>query len=326
MNDSSATSRQHYLFALLLFMAGLLIILIFLTVRSQADDTQTDVGINNNAPSVDSVHISDVSTSSDISEIEVTDNDTVPSSTYVYGTWHDDNGCSQVTGDEVGIEVVLYAPDANINCEADIQNCYVAATTTAGNCTLAGCTGGVDTDGTYTCELVDADTFPFHATQGTWTAAVTMYDNQASTNTSEVAEDTITVNELMALTPEPGDDLNFGDQALGDTTGDKTLTIINTGNTTIDWYAYATRMDCTVGYIATSSLHYDLNTGTGFGAMTLATDSDSVPGGARINVDLGRRSTAVASTDDLSFKLQLPADGISGSCTGNVAILPGVAT
>jgi hypothetical protein len=324
MNDSSATSRQHYLFALLLFMAGLLIILIFLTVRSQADDEQTDVGINNNAPTVESVHISDRVTSNNISEIVVTDNETVPSSTYVWGEWHDDNGCSQVTADEVGIEVVFYASDENINCDADIQNCYKAATTTAGNCTLAGCAGGVDTDGTYTCELVDASTFPFHATQGTWTAAVTMYDNQASTNTSEVVEDTITVNELMALTPSG--DLDFQDQALGATTGDKTLTIANTGNTTIDWYAYATRMDCTVGYIATSSLHYDLSTGTGFWAMTSSTDSDTVPGGERINVDLARRSTALASEDDLSFKLKLPADGISGSCTGNVAILPGVST
>ena len=88
-------NRQHLIFAILLGIAGLLIILIFVTIKSQADDSSTSASVTNASPSFDSIFITTTSVSTYQDNPVLTENTTT--NVFVKGTFTDNNGCDEVT-------------------------------------------------------------------------------------------------------------------------------------------------------------------------------------------------------------------------------------
>ena len=112
-------TRYHYLIALLLGVIGILIIAIFVSLRSQADDTSATSNITNSAPTISDFYLLFANTRAGTSRGSFTGIDasvvggqktivlleTDPSSTPVHGTttlefgveFADDNGCREIT-------------------------------------------------------------------------------------------------------------------------------------------------------------------------------------------------------------------------------------
>ena len=96
------SERLHYAIALGLGVVGLLIILIFVSIRSQADTTTSSVVVSNTTPTIDaiigvgSVSTTVASTFTPIAETNVTSN-SMSTTFYAKFDYTDANGCTQVS-------------------------------------------------------------------------------------------------------------------------------------------------------------------------------------------------------------------------------------
>lgn len=311
MNENTS-SRQHYLFALLLFMAGLLIILIFLTVRSQADSNGSDTSANieNTAPTVDAVTFSLSDQGGAANSVDLTENST--KSAYVFGTFTDVNGCDTVTANGSAVNVVLYSsanPGATggTSCSADNSDCYIINSA----CTLSECTGGTDITGSYSCPV----SIQYYATPTAWIASVTAGDGYA-TSTALTDETAITTLAGLDLT---NTDIAYGTLAIGATSSAQTVPVDNVGNIKIDSKISGTALTCVDGSIAVGQQHFstsaDFAAGSYYSAGTALSDSSST-----VNIDLAKRTEGASSTQNFYFLLSVPNDGTgySGACTGSI--------
>lgn len=340
--NTSGSSRQHYLFALLMFMSGLLIILIFLMVRSQADDTTTTLGVTNTAPTVDSVHISGSAAVGDLATIGPADN--VNTTTYVWGTFTDVNGCGEVTStNSGGIKAFLYNStstegglvDVDYSCgSTNRQDCYLSASSsptfgplTSDYCTFdpAECTGGTDISGTYSCRF----DLTYYATPAqTWTAKVWAIDRNASENATSSAAGTATATlaALQAIDLN-GASFNYGSVAANANSAEQNVVVYNSGNSVTNFYYSGTDMACVLGSgapagtIPVASIHVTSTASVAYASMDALTTSpvaDSKP------VALARRTAGAASTQAVYSILNVPnSSGIAGTCTGTMTISAG---
>jgi len=307
----SNESRQHYLFAVLLFIAGLLIILIFLTVRSQADDTTSSAAVSNATPTIDSVTIATASEGADVDALTLTAGST--KTVYVHGAFHDDNGCAEVTAAAQGVKSILYSPLTNQACNTDGADCY--QNSGGVTCTYGGCTGGTDTDGTFECSYA----LQYYSDPGDWTAYVTASDGTAtssahSTNTSTIA-DLAGVNLTGTV--------NYGAIALGAAStidANETVAMANQGNVTSDFRFSGTAMTCQVGTISVGQQHY----ATGISGITSSTafaDLYPLTGSAStVTHDLVKSTDGGASATSSYWQVTLPSNGIAGTCSGTLTI------
>lgn len=332
-------SRQHLIFAVLLGIAGLLIILIFVTIKSQADDATTTTSVNNKSPTIDTLYVTDVAYNGSGTTLDLTENTTT--NVYIYGTYSDDNGCDEVatstgggSGYHAGVTTSLYRSGMGSGCTATNERCYTGIT-----CNTYACTpGGTDTTGSFACtttvqyyaEPTDAGTYTAQTWMATATSGDKYWDGTAITGgnvtTVGVASSTSTGVELSTLTAiglgsdGNGGSIAYGALALsGTSAADVTLALKNTGNVTNIPQASGTSMTCSNGGVITAGYQkLATTTGVAYGSKTALTGSAVGIFSATGCFPVGTSSGD--STTNTYWMIQLPSTGIAGSCSGTNTI------
>lgn len=302
-------NKIHLIIGLLLLVAALLIVLVAVNVRSQADNADTSASINNSDPVVDTVLID-----SGAATVTLTENTTTDVT--VSGTFHDDNGCDEVTT----VVADFYRTSNGTGGGRDDLNYYQVSLLET-QCSITNCTaGGTDRTGDFSCTVpvqyfADGTGAGAQYPTDDWTANVTIGDGTAFGLNSA----TIGINELTSLNAA---NVVFGALDVDGISGEITQTITNTGNNNaLNFLLSGSDMSCTDGTIDVASLKYSSSTGVAYGSMTALTGT-----GVSVGMSITKAaSTAAPSTADFYWRLQAtaqtPTEGLSGSCAGTATLV-----
>ncbi len=172
--------------------------------------------------------------------------------------------------------------------------------------TNSSCTVGAGSG--YNAPIICSFRVAWHADDGEWTCNITVN----STGDSGWGNKTdITVNQLLSLNVT--DLLDFGSLSVGETSGDETLEVNNTGNVQIDIQVNGTDMDCHSGTIDVSQIHYNESDSVAWASMCELTTApaDTCPAfSSSFNLADG-----AAASKETYWKLQVP-ESVGGSCSG----------
>jgi len=251
--------------------------------------------ISNATPTVSSVSIN-----SDAASIDLTTGGTT--TVTITATVTDVNGC----GDIATTTAKFYRSGEGDACSADENNCYTATCSQDGE----SCSGAEDTSATYTCTAdvwyyADPTDSGDHSAEN-WVAKVTSQDVAASSHSDT---DTIEINSLLAISLSESA-IAYGSLDLGETSSQATTTFTNLGNVNADIKIYGQDMNCDTGTITAGQQEYATSSDFGYGAGVDLTTSSTT-----LDVDLPQR-TGDEISDYIYWKLQVPATGLKGSCSG----------
>lgn len=316
--STAGGSKAHYVVGLLLFITGLLVILIGISLRSQADNSSSSASVNNIAPTVDTITISESTQGNSASSINVNENS--DKTVYVHGQYTDNNGCSEVSS-QGNYSLVLYRSGVTngASCTADNASCLNSATTNYGcnfSMTSNPCSGGTDTTADYQCSVplkffADPTDAGSYSAQN-WIAKIVVTDNSSATDNKTATMETNTLTALDVTSA-----INFGALALNASTtltsAAGALTVTNTGNNNaLNIGLSGTDMACSVGSIPVAKLAYTTGTWNGFyGNYSKYLSGSNVSAGMAI-------AKGAASTATTYWGLHLPSSGLSGSCAGAI--------
>ena len=304
MQEHPQTKYNHYLVALFLGVAGVLILLVFVSLRSQADDNTFSATVSNATPTIDSITVN-TSTSgagtllSSPSTTPLTLNEQTYTQLYVYGKVSDNNGCFEVASTSGRLEVYVYRHNTvpGLGCsssttEKNDMRCYINSNdntgdgdpliTSTSSCIFIdnGCTPSSTVQVGFRC------TFPIkHFADATdsggagsaggaysaqnWKAEAIAIDSNGARSATSTA-----INfELATLTSiNVSSTLDFGSIAYGAASGvvgsigsAQSIRIINSGNNaSTTIQVQSNPFNCTVGTIGVSSLAYTTSTLTSY--------------------------------------------------------------
>jgi hypothetical protein len=319
MNETM-DNKYHYIVGILLGIVGLLIILIFVSLNSQADDNQgtASTTISNTAPTITAISLSGSGYSGGThTGVENTTTSLVWSITYT-----DSNTCDEVenSGSFVSKLALTSAIGSCTTGSTDYLDCYEENSYSGAFTCTNDCTGTGDTEGTITC------TFPLehYVIDGTWTASTSISDGSGGAVSTST---TFTVAKVTAL--ELVDTvIDFGTLALGAESNEATTIVRNYGNDNgMGISVYTTDMNCSASEdgIDASQMKVSSSTqgnqnwdSTAYLQLTTTTQS--------INATLGRQTVSTTeSSSTLYWALKIPASGVSGTCSSTVTVV-GVAS
>lgn len=258
----------------------------------------------NSTPSIDSLTTALSSYGSDVSNVSPNENSTV--TVYIHGTASDADGCTDI---DTASQYTEVAYRSNIggahSCSTDNNSCYT------GTVTLAGCSGGADTDINfeYTVDLqYYADPTDAGAPQAAtdWTSYIKVDDDAMA---SASLTDTWEYNSLLAINVTGS--IDYGSLIFEQQSSEQSLLFTNTGNRDLD----ATQttngdMQCASGMITTTSTHYSATSGFPYAEGTEFTNGESTIG---LNL-LQRTNDEAESTKTIYTLLKAPAIGAGGNC------------
>lgn len=268
------------------------------TSQVLADDAATSATVTN-APPVSSavLIIGDTLTLTEATTTNVV----------VTATVTDNNGFADITS----VQAKLFRTDVTSSASGDPLNHYTSA------CTVVETGSGLSQN--YTCtfavqyyaDATDAGAY----SEDTWSAEVTPSDadgaGTAGTNDTAEMATTVALDVTIAIA--------YGEMALAATTPDTTAfdTIVtNTGNqASIGAQVNSgadTAMACAIGSIPVGNEKYHAVSTTAFASKTALTDT------AATVSDVAATKGASGNTDTIGWGLQMPADGVSGACSGSV--------
>lgn len=316
MEKSSEEQKSiiHVLFgaALLAFGIGAAFYLVF--IGTYADDVPVAVDILSDAPSVDSVYVSETAGThaNDFIVSGISLNPDTTRRIYVNGTITDTNGYQDVDS----VEVYFHLDSVTTPCIEDANNCYYS-----NDCILSG---GAGLTVEYTC-LVDLDYYADSTTplgrypSLSWVADVIVTDSAAvsGSNQSTLQEISVLTALSMPLT------MDFGQMALTQTTtasDNVNFTLTQNGNNPADVEVSAAGSGLVCnggGVIPRANLEWDLND-DGVGGTTFKGLTDT-PFDTDVYVPY-RESDTVPETKDLFWDMTIPFDGVAGSCVIDVLI------
>ncbi|PIR73936.1 MAG: hypothetical protein COU35_05170 [Candidatus Magasanikbacteria bacterium CG10_big_fil_rev_8_21_14_0_10_47_10] len=332
--QANSGAYGYHIIGILLGIIGLLIILIFVSLRSQADDTTSQASITNEAPTISNVIVAASSQGSSLGTFNTSEN--ASTNIYVRGDITDNNGCVEVDDGitQAGeLRVLLYRTGATCTGQIDWdeRNCYLFENTNQSNydggigsanyddgngvtSDFTGCTQG--TDITMSFEMKIPTSFNIDANID-WVASAMVGDTVDFTFGPTSTSDTFTVATLSALDIDTAF-LDFGTLSVGSTSTEQTVVVTNTGNNdSLDIQLSGTNMPCSIGTIATDNIRYSSSVGF---AWTAGTQLESAS--ASFGVPLAKSTvTTTASTDDSYWKLEVPvasSTGFSGACSGTI--------
>ncbi|MFH1947303.1 MAG: hypothetical protein ABIJ23_04065 [Candidatus Magasanikbacteria bacterium] len=312
-------NKYHYLVALLMGVVGLLIILIFVSLRTGAENEggTASTTIINTAPTVDSIVVTGAQTLNQAAY----GSDGLATVT-VAVQYTDSNSCYDVkTGSGTFLVGIYNDLNAGTTCDAagelDYHDCY-EENSYAGTFTCANdCVGLGDTVGTITCE------FPFKhfAEPGTWEVYTSLYDGTAET-VSTTASNIHTINTLGAIALN-STLVDFGSLSLGGVStldaADTITGVRNSGNQDVALKALtATGMSCSsYGIIPIVNLKIATSTSVAYVNKTVLSDS-----AVELGYTLSQQTVnGSASTGSLYWGLQIPSTGVAGTCTSSITVV-----
>ncbi len=337
------SNGRHYLVALLLGIVGILIILIFASLRSQADSTETSATISNATPEILGVYVSDGSPETFAAEGDEADvNLTTESGTstiYVFGEYRDNNGCTEVE-DNVGngLSVSIYRSSIT-GCGGSMEsnnplNCYFDATSytmPGATCTfdaasVDSCDGGSDTEGDFVCtfhvhHFADATDDGSSYSGETWVANAMLNDGTINSATSTNAFELNTLSALSISTSS----LQYGTLALDAISATSTIVVTNSGNNDAlplsvnggNWACGVGAFSAGYQRVSTSSIYTDWASGM------LSMNASSLTLGLSM---IKQTSTSTPATSSSFWNLKIPSEAdmaaeiyasstLSGTCT-----------
>lgn len=318
MAEPTKSNARLYGILLTVIAAILLVVLVLLlTIRSQADDVSQSATVQNAVPTIGSINVATSSLGTDAASLSVVENTTT--TFYVHGQASDNNGCNDL--DTVGswdMDVYRTNVASGANCILDNNDCYKNVSTT--QLTFTACTGAGDSTLTYEWTwsplyYIDATDAGSSNAGTTWTVGVTAGDE--STGFSSTSTDTFEINSLIALNVTSS--VGYGTLALNADSAQQTITFTNTGNRAIDTNQTASGdMLCDgVGSnnIPVGNAHMSLSTGFTYGTGDQALTAGSTP----LNLTLASRTNdAAPSLKDTFLILRMPSTNIRGVCTNTV--------
>lgn len=356
METSQNTSKIHMIIGILLLVVGVLVFLVFISLRSQGDAADSSATVSNSQPTINTFSISTTSGSGNFGSsggggsIQLDISEATTSMLYAYGTFTDLNGCSTVTSTSNVPGVISFlelGPTSTVanQCfygKQDYESCYVSAAVGLAypqSCTFSACDSLSDTTGSFECTFKMesyADATDIGGTGASsaqvWYAEVRINDNSATSNaataTSTLSFELATLNALNV-----SNSLDYGSVAVGATSSEATLRIINTGNNNaLDFAFSGSNLTCTQGSIDTSRQRFSSTTGFTWGNWT----SDSVSGIFRLltsssatNTYKGNLTKPTGTTTESATRtywlLAVPtpsdATALRGTCTGQITVL-----
>lgn len=320
----------HYVLGAALVMVAVFTVGSLVMLNSQADSATSTASITNVAPSVSSVFVNSTSgvasdTSAYVDAAVGVDLASGASTKVIYinGIVHDDNG----RGNIAGVSALVWE-QSNAACNpgaTDIVDCYAIA-----SCDMTAATSALENN--YVCTLTLASSaLSTSSASGstqpsdTWKAIVTV-DDTATQIDSTVKNFEVGAN--MALNIPAA--VAYGARSLGSSTmgaDNVAMTIGQFGNVRADVTVHASSgaddansMSCTIGKIAATAQKWstaDGNYGTGDTALPYGV-------GAAVDTNLNVLARAhgdvAAPSRELYWGIQIPASGVSGSCTGTTVI------
>lgn len=332
--DSYHDSKSHWVFALLLGIAGLLILLIFINLKNKADDgsATTTYSASSTAPVISSFTMCDYnanhatggvcgSASTTITLAESNSSGTSGGNTiYLTGTVTDANTMDEF--DDAGTDALTYyvTNGSIMSCAPDSQadrTCYSRDNQNTVGCILQNGYLSTATSATFSCAI----TLHYNAQPGaTWTAAVRAKDGATYTDNEQLASNFTIASTTAVSVPS---DITFttsgGAVPLGTVSDAQSLTVYNVGNTTADYKVYATDMSCTKGSStinASDRIAYSLSS-VAYGSMTSSTESLGTAALVDANITPSTASTTVSSRA-VYTRLHVPSSGVGGTCSGTV--------
>ncbi|MFH1292424.1 MAG: hypothetical protein ABIH87_04490 [bacterium] len=321
-------SKYHYLLAAVLGVAGLLIILIFVSLRSQTDE-ETVTGtatVANASPTISSIEMgtSAGDTSLTASGFALSEGAT-SSARFLSVLFTDNNGCDEIAVD--GETVMSYYNSSLIaltGCdsvgERNLDQCYYfdGEDNNGGDanvsCSWSDCTdGGTDTTGIYACQF----DIPYFADEGTWIVQATVTDGGTLTGANNLDKDIPLLRALNLSDHE----LDFGNIALGAISAEQTITITNTGNEgDLDLQIQIPAdFNCTASDVNLLSTAFYAGTSSDPGLTGFTALASSAPVGFGTNLEDRDVGNPPPNTSTL-FKIQMPSTGVAGTCTGTIEL------
>lgn len=333
MPKSEQHAYSHYVLAVLLGIVGLLIILIFVSLRSQADDTTTTATITNATATIDSITVSTVQGTGGAAVATVTTAENTSMNIYVHGTFTDNNSCQEVAT-STGSGYILVQLERTNQGTCDYQsdagsNNYVScivwqasanssvndanASTTFSSCDSAtDPTGSFDTRFPLFWNIDETEVGQHVATD--WTGTAVAHDGTTYGTTS--SGDTFEVDERKALDVTAA--IDFGSLSVGSTSSAQTVTVTHTGNSdTQDAQIEGTNLTCSTGTLWYDLMRYSSTSGDAWSVYQQVASS-----AADQNLQMSKAAvTTSASTDSSFIKLEVPTPTSSifaGTCAGTL--------
>ncbi len=317
-SDSLSEGKSlHLLYGVLFTIIALAALVALIRMQSRADTVSQTVATGNATPAIDLITISAGSYGTAATALTLTESTTTTA--YIWGNASDSNGCEQIdAAADYAIKFYRTNVTGGSACTADDNDCYSIATL---NITVDQCTvGGSDLISRYQGTVAlnyFADPTDTGAVQAatSWTASVTANDGTA---TSAAGTATTEINTLLSL--DVTGTVNYGTVALSGTSANQTVSVTNTGNAGIDATISGTTgsFTCTVGNFTLGSAEWSLSPvftyGTGTDITTISAALHSAVGALVV------QRTAGVSSSNFYTAVQLPATGISGTCTNTLTV------
>ena len=281
---------------LLLLTASIFFLAILaLTIKVSADSATGEVAVNNAAPSVGTVYLSD----SDGSNIQLT----ASSNTNLVicnATLTDNNGYTDIESAAATFYHSGSSSGASDDKNAHYSNSSCALSGGSGTTVLATCTVNVEHE----------------ALPGTWTCNITTTDGTASASGNGDG----TMDSLAALEVTEAS-INFGALGLGvNSTSAQSITVTNEGNVQIDSRFSGTDYSCGIGTIPAGNTRYHLSTGSYDDMSTDLTTSPTTQESFDLGIEGVATADDAASAKNEYWAIKLPATGVGGSCSNTVAV------
>ncbi len=287
-------------------------------VTSRTVDVTTTASVSNAAPTVGTVYLNDSATWSTTdtynasNDIDLTQGST--KTIYAHALVTDTNGADDIVNG--GLD--FYRADKEEDCSffaetpaPDKNFCYLAKAgggVGMGTCTIAAASA-------TTTRLICPIPLEYFTDPGEWWARVTVLDAANATGGDSTQTD---IAELLALSFPAS--LAYDATALGGTSGEEIYEITQYGNVAADAQVRGGALTCDVGSIPVGNQDWSLEQYDNFVDLTA---SDVYTG-----LDIAARTNdSVVLSSVLFWKLTVPADGVSGDCTGTTvftAITPEV--
>ncbi len=259
---------------------------------SKADLSSVSVDVSNSLPESSGASLNGGNT------INLTENTTT--SITATGTVTDYNSCKDLAS--VSIAVFKDGTTCATSGDANNDTCYFW--TDSSPASDSSCTG--DSDVSYSAS--HNFSIQYYTDGGTWKAAVLASDIVGA-GTPDTSTG-VTLNDLQSLNVG---DIAYGSVAPGgNSSGDHTATVTNTGNTALDFKISGTDLTCaTRGSIPVANQQYALSSFT-YGTGTALSDTST-----DVNANLPAPAQATVPVNDTSYwQIAIP-NGTKGTCSGS---------
>ena len=301
--------------ALTLIAAFLCVALVYVNTHAYSGTTST-VTVGNATPSVDTIHINQVSSSSTTDATSISISPGTTSDVWINGTLSDGNGYGDITA----IDAFLYRSAATCEVEGDINgnNCYHNDV----SCDITDHSGN---SATFTCHFAlnyfaDAtDTGTYSAQH--WIGKIIVRDStDPAVGSSANATTTTEVNTTGALTFP--DTIDFGSLTASEkttTSNNKTTAISQAGTEVEDMKVSGTNLTCPTSStsIPVGNLNWVITTNEAYDGADV-TALSGTPSSQFLGIGL-QTSDATVPSKDVYWNIFVPSDAL-GICTGTITM------